>query len=54
MIWQLSPAGLATLAAAGLYVSLAAYVWWRRGGTATTALALVLLARLVWSAAYAA
>ena len=34
MIWQLSPAGLATLAAAGLYVSLAAYVWWRRGGTA--------------------
>jgi PAS domain-containing protein len=44
VIWQWSPAGLATLAAAGLYVSLAAYVWWRRGGTATTALALVLLA----------
>ena len=53
-MWQGSAAGVATLGAAGLYVSLAAYVWWRRGGSASTALALVLLASLVWSAAYAA
>jgi signal transduction histidine kinase len=52
--WQWTPAGVATLAATAVFVGLAAYVWRRRGGSAGAALALVLVAVLLWAAAYAA
>jgi|SRR6266508_3093931 signal transduction histidine kinase len=52
--WQWTPAGVATLAATVVFVGLAAYVWRRRGGSAGAALALVLVAVLLWAAAYAA
>jgi len=52
--WQWTPAGVATLAATVVFVGLAAYVWRRRSGSAGAALALVLVAVLLWAAAYAA
>jgi signal transduction histidine kinase len=52
--WQWTPAGVATLAATVVFVALAAYVWRRRSGSAGAALALVLVAVLLWAAAYAA
>jgi signal transduction histidine kinase len=52
--WQWTPAGVATLAATLVFVGLAAYVWRRRSGSAGAALALVLLAVLLWAGAYAA
>jgi signal transduction histidine kinase len=52
--WQWTPAGVATLAATVVFVALAAYVWRRRGGSAGAALVLVLVAVLLWAAAYAA
>jgi signal transduction histidine kinase len=51
--WQWTPAGVATLAATVVFVGLAAYVWRRRSGSAGAALALVLVAVLLWAAAYA-
>jgi PAS domain S-box-containing protein len=51
--WQWTSAGVAMLASGGLYVAVAAYVWRRRGGSAGAALALVLVALLLWTAAYA-
>ncbi|HZA81173.1 MAG TPA: histidine kinase N-terminal 7TM domain-containing protein, partial [Actinomycetes bacterium] len=44
---------MATLAAALLFAGLAAYVWRRRSGSAGAALALVLVAVLLWAGAYA-
>jgi signal transduction histidine kinase len=52
--WQWTPAGVATLAATLVFVGLAAYVWRRRSGSAGAALTLVLVAVLLWAAAYAA
>ena len=52
--WQWTPAGVATIAATVVFVGLAAYVWRRRSGSAGAALALVLVAVLLWAAAYAA
>jgi hypothetical protein len=52
--WQWTPAGVATLAATLVFVVLAAYVWRRRSGSAGAALALVLVAVLLWAGAYAA
>jgi PAS domain S-box-containing protein len=51
--WQWTPAGVATLAATLLFAGLAAYVWRRRSGSAGAALALVLVAVLLWAGAYA-
>jgi signal transduction histidine kinase len=52
--WRWTPAGVATLAATVVFVGLAAYVWRRRGGSTGAALALVLVAVLLWAGAYAA
>jgi signal transduction histidine kinase len=52
--WQWTPAGVATLGATLVFVGLAAYVWRRRSGSAGAALALVLVAVLLWAGAYAA
>jgi len=52
--WQWTPAGVATIAATVVFVGLAAYVWRRRSGSAGAALALVLVAVLLWAGAYAA
>jgi signal transduction histidine kinase len=52
--WHWTPAGVATLAATLVFVVLAAYVWRRRSGSAGAALALVLVAVLLWAGAYAA
>ena len=51
--WQWTGAGLAMLATTAAFVTMAAYVW-RRGGSAGAALALVLVALLLWAGAYAA
>jgi len=52
--WQWTGVGLAMLATAAVFLAMAAYVWWRRGGSAGAALALVLVALLLWAGAYAA
>jgi PAS domain S-box-containing protein len=53
--WQVTGVGVVMLATTAVYVALAAYVWRRRGGgSAGAALALVLLALLLWAGAYTA
>jgi signal transduction histidine kinase len=52
--WQWTGAGVAMLATTALFVAMTAYVWRRRSGSAGAALALVLVALLVWAGAYAA
>jgi PAS domain S-box-containing protein len=52
--WQWTGAGVVMLATTAVFVALATYVWRRRGGSAGAALALVLVALLLWAAAYAA
>jgi PAS domain S-box-containing protein len=52
--WQWSGAGVAMLATTAVFVVMAAYVWRRRGGSAGAALALVLVALLLWAGTYAA
>jgi PAS domain S-box-containing protein len=52
--WQWTGVGVAMLAATAAFVAMAAYVWRRRGGTAGAALAVVLVAILLWAGAYAA
>jgi PAS domain S-box-containing protein len=52
--WQWTGVGAAMLATTAVFVAMAAYVWRRRGGSAGAALALVLVALLLWAGAYAA
>ena len=52
--WQWTGAGLAMLATTAVFVVMAVYVWRRRGGSAGAALALVLVALLLWAGTYAA
>jgi PAS domain S-box-containing protein len=52
--WQWTGVGVAMLATTALFVAMAAYVWRRRGGSAGAALAVVLLAILLWAGTYAA
>jgi PAS domain S-box-containing protein len=52
--WQWTGVGVAMLATTAVFVAMAAYVWRRRGGTAGAALAVVLVAILLWAGAYAA
>jgi PAS domain S-box-containing protein len=52
--WQWTGAGVAMLATTAAFVVMAVYVWRRRGGSAGAALALVLVALLLWAGAYAA
>ncbi|HET9560016.1 MAG TPA: histidine kinase N-terminal 7TM domain-containing protein, partial [Actinomycetota bacterium] len=52
--WQWTGVGLAMLATTAVFVAMAAYVWRRRGGSAGAALALVLVALLLWAGAYTA
>src|SRR5829696_8984408 len=52
--WQWTGVGLAMLATTAVFLGMAAYVWRRRGGSAGAALALVLVALLLWAGAYAA
>jgi signal transduction histidine kinase len=52
--WRWAPAGLAMLGATAAFLAMTGYVWRRRSGPAGPALALVLLATLLWTAAYAA
>jgi PAS domain S-box-containing protein len=52
--WQWTGAGVAMLATTAAFLAMAAYVWRRRGGSAGAALALVLVAVLLWAGAYAA
>jgi PAS domain S-box-containing protein len=52
--WQWTGAGVAMLATTAVFVAMAAYVWRRRGGSAGAALALVLVALLLWAGTYAA
>ena len=52
--WQWTGAGLVMLVTTAVFVAMAAYVWRRRGGSAGAALALVLVALLLWAGAYAA
>jgi PAS domain S-box-containing protein len=52
--WQWTSVGVAMLATTAVFVVMAAYVWRRRGGSAGAALALVLVAILVWAGGYAA
>jgi PAS domain S-box-containing protein len=52
--WQWTGIGLAMLATTAVFVAMAVYVWRRRGGSAGVALALVLLALLLWAGTYAA
>jgi hypothetical protein len=52
--WQWTGVGLAMLATAAVFTGMAVYVWRRRGGSAGAALALVLVALLLWAGAYAA
>ena len=52
--WQWTGVGLAMLATTAVFVAMAAYVWRRRGGSAGAALALVLVALLLWAGTYAA
>ena len=52
--WRWTGVGLAMLATTAVFVAMAAYVWRRRGGSAGVALALVLVALLLWAGTYAA
>src|SRR5262245_36498316 len=52
--WQWTGVGVVMLATTAVYVALATYVWRRRGGSAGVALALVLVALLLWAGAYTA
>jgi PAS domain S-box-containing protein len=52
--WQWTGVGVAMLATTAVFVAMAAYVWRRRGGSAGAALALVLVALLLWAGTYAA
>src|SRR5215207_7300141 len=52
--WQWTGAGVVMLATTAVFVAMATYVWRRRGGSAGAALALVLVALLLWAGAYAA
>ena len=52
--WQWTGAGVVMLATTAVFVAMAIYVWRRRGGSAGVALALVLVALLLWAGAYAA
>jgi signal transduction histidine kinase len=52
--WQWTGAGVVMLATTAVFVVMAVYVWRRRGGSAGAALALVLVALLLWAGAYAA
>jgi hypothetical protein len=52
--WQWTGVGLAMLATTAVFVAMAVYVWRRRGGSAGVALALVLVALLVWAGTYSA
>jgi PAS domain S-box-containing protein len=52
--WQWTGAGVAMLATTAVFLAMAAYVWRRRGGSAGAALALVLVAILLWAGAYTA
>ena len=52
--WQWTGVGLAMLATTAVFVAMAAYVWRRRGGSAGAALALVLVALLLWAGTDAA
>jgi PAS domain S-box-containing protein len=52
--WQWTGAGVAMLATTAVFVAMAAYVWRRRGGSAGAALALVLVAILLWAGFYTA
>ena len=52
--WQWSGAGVAMLATTAVFVAMAVYVWRRRGGSAGAALALGLVALLLWAGTYAA
>jgi PAS domain S-box-containing protein len=52
--WQWTGAGVAMLATTAVFVVMAVYVWRRRGGSAGAALALVLVALLLWAGTYAA
>jgi signal transduction histidine kinase len=52
--WQWTGAGVAMLATTAAFVVMAVYVWRRRGGSAGAALALVLVALLLWAGTYAA
>jgi PAS domain S-box-containing protein len=52
--WHVTGVGVVMLATTAVYVALAVYVWRRRGGSAGAALALVLVALLLWAAAYTA
>jgi PAS domain S-box-containing protein len=52
--WQWTGVGVAMLATTAVFVAMAAYVWRRRGGSAGAALALVLVALLLWAGAYTA
>jgi PAS domain S-box-containing protein len=52
--WQWTGVGVAMLGTTAVFVAMAAYVWRRRGGSAGAALALVLVAILLWAGAYAA
>ena len=52
--WQWTGAGVAMLATTAVFVVMAVYVWRRRGGSAGAALALVMVALLLWAGTYAA
>jgi PAS domain S-box-containing protein len=52
--WHVMGVGVVMLATTAVYVALAVYVWRRRGGSAGAALALVLVALLLWAGAYTA
>ena len=52
--WQWTGVGVVMLATTAVYVAMAAYVWRRRGGSAGAALALVLVALLLWAGTYTA
>jgi PAS domain S-box-containing protein len=52
--WHVTGVGVVMLATTAVYVALAVYVWRRRGGSAGAALALVLVALLLWAGAYTA
>jgi PAS domain S-box-containing protein len=52
--WQWTGVGLVMLATTAVFVGMAFYVWRRRGDSAGAALALVLVALLLWAGAYTA
>ncbi len=52
--WRWTGAGVVMLVTTAVFVAMATYVWRRRGGSAGAALALVLVALLLWAGTYAA